>query len=151
MAKTKPNPEGTITITRTFAASRERVFRAWTDPEDLKKWWGVTDGYTTPIAEVDLRVGGRYRLGMKPPDKDVVYIVGGTNREVQRPSMLVYTWAWEGRDATETLVTVEFRDLGASTEVTLIHEPFADSQSRDQHLAGWTGCLDRLTKLMGGG
>ncbi len=151
MPTTKPNPEATIHITRTFGASREKVFRAWTEPEELKQWWAAGPGYTTPIAEVDLRVGGRYRLGMKPPDRDVIHIVGGTYREVLRPSRLVYTWAWEGSNAPETLVTVEFRDRGASTDVTLVHEPFADGQSREQHLAGWTGCLDRLAKLVGEG
>jgi uncharacterized protein YndB with AHSA1/START domain len=150
MATTKPSLEAIIHITRTFAAPREKVFRAWTEPQELKKWWAAGPGYTTPIAEVDLRVGGRYRLGMKPPDKDVVHIVGGAYREVQRPSRLVYTWVWEGSSAPGTLVTVEFRDQGASTEVTLVHEPFADSQSREQHLAGWTGCLDRLTNLVEG-
>ncbi len=85
MATTKPSPEATIHITRTFAARREKVFRAWTELRELKKWWAAGPGYTTPIAEVDLRIGGRYRLGMKPPDKDVVYIVGGTYREVLPP------------------------------------------------------------------
>ena len=111
----------------------------------------MTDGYTTPIAEVDLRVGGRYRLGMKPPDRDVVLIVGGTYREVERPARLVYTWAWEGSDAPETLVTVEFHDRGASTEVVLIHENFTDGKVRDEHVGGWSGCLDRLARLLQGG
>lgn len=94
MATTESGPGTVLVITRKLAAPRERVFRAWTEPEELKRWWGAGDGFTTPIAEVDLRVGGR---------------------DVQRPSRLVYTWAWEGSEGPETLVTVEFRDLGQST------------------------------------
>jgi len=150
MATTKPGPEAVLTITRTFAAPREKVFRAWTEAEALKQWWAAGEGFTTPIAEVDLRVGGHYRLGMKPPDKDVVYVVGGVYREIQPPARLVYTWAWEGSDWPETVVTVEFRDRGGSTEVVLTHEPFVDAKVRAEHLAGWTGCLDRLAHVVEG-
>lgn len=151
MAKTKPGPETTLVLTRTFAAPREKVFHAWTEPEELKKWWAAGPGYTTPIAEVDLRVGGRYRLGMKPPDKEEVYVVGGTFREVQPPARLVYTWAWEGGEAQETLVTVEFHDRGTSTVVVLTHEHFVNEKVRDDHAGGWNGCLDRLAQVLGEG
>lgn len=150
MATTKP-AETTLVITRTYAAPREKVFRAWTEPEELKKWWAAGTGFITTIAEVDLRVGGRYRLGMKPPDKDVVHVVGGVYREVQRPSRLVYTWTWEDGDGTETLVTVDFHDKGSSTEVILTHKDFASQESRDQHAHGWAGCLDSLDRLVAPG
>ncbi len=78
-----------LSITRTFAAPRERVFQAWTDPEELKKWWGP-DGYTTPSAEVDLKVGGSYRFAMKPPGGEVFFL-SGEYREVRAPEKLVYT------------------------------------------------------------
>jgi uncharacterized protein YndB with AHSA1/START domain len=139
-----------ISLTRVYAAPRERVFKAWTDTEDLKRWWGVDAGWTTPIAEVDLRPGGSYRLGMKPPDKDEVYVVAGRFLEIEQPSRLVYTWAWEAQPGPETLVTVHFHDRGGSTEVALTHERFADAASRDQHAQGWTGCLNRLTAVVGG-
>ena len=93
----------TLEVRRTVAASRETVFQAWTDPEMLKKWWRVDAGWSTPIAEVDLRVGGAYR-------------------EVTPPEKLVFTWIWEGPEAAEeTLVTVEFLDQGDHTEVILTH------------------------------
>lgn len=147
MATTKP-AETSLVVTRTYPAPREKVFRAWTEPEELKKWWAAGPGFTTTIAEVDLRVGGKYRLGMKPPDQEVVHIVGGVYREVQRPSRLVYTWRWEDGDGSETLVTVEFHDKGSSTDVILTHEGFASQESRDQHAHGWAGCLDSLERLM---
>lgn len=137
----------TLRLSRIFRAPRHRVFRAWTDPEALKKWWGP-QGFTTPAAEVDLRVGGVYRLTMKPPAGDEYYLTG-TYREVRPPARLVYTWNWErsgdARDAMgETLVTVEFLDRGESTEVVLTHELFPNTERRDGHAHGWNGCFDKL-------
>ena len=156
--------ETTLRISRTINAPRELVFQAWTQPESLSRWWGVRADYTTPIAEVDLRVGGKYRLGMKAPDKDEPFVVGGTYREILPPEKLVYTWAWEyhgdesapgpqsGPESVvgpgETLVTVLFHDAGGKTEVVLIHEFFADRNMRDEHSNGWSGCLEQLAALV---
>ena len=136
-----------LSITRTFAAPRERVFQAWTDPEELKKWWGPGD-YTTPSAEVDLKVGGSYRFAMKPPDGEVFYLTG-EYREVTAPEKLVYTWRWEGSEdqPEETLVTVEFRDRGEITEVVVTHEKFRDEEQCHLHEMGWNACLVRLPDL----
>ncbi len=150
MAQSTATQETTLRIIRTFAAPRDRVFQAWTDPEKLKLWWGPP-GFTTPVAEVDLRVGGRYRFGMKKsPDGELFYL-SGAYREVRPPEKLVYTWRWENEaPASETLVTVEFRSLGGSTEVVLTHEMFANRHERDQHEMGWTGCLERLVAVLAG-
>src|SRR3954464_7200682 len=103
-------------------ASRERVFDAWTDPELLRRWWAAGETWDTPLAEVDLRPGGRYRLSMHDPDSGNVHTVGGEYTEVTRPDRLVYTWAWEGEsDSGESLVTVEFVAAGGGTEVVLTH------------------------------
>ena len=138
----------TLRVTHSYAASRDDVFRAWTDPEQLKKWWGH-DGWSTPIAEVDLRVGGSYRLGMLNPDAEGPYVCGGTYKEVTPPEKLVYTWKWEHapEDAPSTLVTVEFVEQGDSTEVVLVHEQLADEEDRDKHGEGWKALLDHLAKL----
>lgn len=141
------NPETTLKIRRTFAAPREKVFRAWTEPEELKKWFGPSDEYSTPIAEVDLRVGGRYRIGMRSPGGDL-HVAIGTYREVRSPEKLVYTWSWEGGQMGETLVTVEFHALGGSTEAVLTHEFFPSMEEREKHESGWNGCLSRLPKAL---
>ncbi|MFQ5899553.1 MAG: SRPBCC domain-containing protein [Candidatus Methylomirabilia bacterium] len=148
MASPNRSPETTLHLKRTFAAPREKVFRAWTDPEGLKKWWGPV-GYSTPTAEVDLRAGGKYRFGMKKlPDGDLFYLAG-TYREVRPGKKLVYTWSWEGEpDLGDTLVTVEFRDRGDSTEVILTHEFFPNEKVREDHVKGWSSSLDRLSKAM---
>ncbi|MCH8874602.1 SRPBCC domain-containing protein [candidate division KSB1 bacterium] len=76
--------ETTLNLKRTFNAPREKVFRAWTDPTALKEWFHGMDDWTTPVHEIDLQVGGKYRLGMQPPDGDTPYVAYGTYREVQR-------------------------------------------------------------------
>lgn len=155
MAGKITQPDTTLRITRTFAAPREKVFRAWTDPKELKRWFAPSDDFSTPIAEVDLRVGGKYRIQMKAPDGQV-HTMHGTYREVTPPAKLVFTWAWEevgcgGPEMTpeqETLVTLEFHDRGGTTEIILTHEFFPTVKARDSHDEGWTGCLNRLEKTL---
>lgn len=141
----------TLQIKKTIAAPREKVFQAWTDPKALTRWFIPFDDYTTTLAEVDLRVGGKYRIQVKAPD-GVVSTVGGVYREVKPPERLVFTWTSEpggscgAQGGFETLVTVEFHDRGSSTEIVLTHEGFMDSTERDKHNQGWTGCLNNLPK-----
>lgn len=157
MAGKNPDPTTTLKITRTFKATREKVFKAWTDPKALMRWFAPSVDYSTPFAEVDLRVGGTYRIQMKTPD-GVIYTVRGHYQEVKPPERLVFTWAWEGEhcggrgltEYYETLVTLEFRTVPEGTELTLAHELFPTNEERDRHLTGWTGCLDRLTKTLVG-
>ena len=139
--------ETTLHLRRTFAAPREKVFRALTDPEEMKKWWGP-DGYETPSAEIDLRVGGSYRIAMKSSHGNTYYL-SGTYRAIRPPEKLVYTWRWEAEpEQGETLVTVEFLDLGGSTEVVLTHDLFPSEKARDEHGKGWTGSLNRLANAV---
>ncbi len=136
-----------LRLERTFAAPRERVFRAWTDAAELARWFAPTDGHTTKVIELEVRVGGRYRVEMHPPSGNV-HTVTGTFREIRPPDRLVFTWAWEGKDMGETLVTLELQDRGGSTELVLTHELFPTQELRDQHNQGWDGCLSRLVKLV---
>ena len=135
----------TLRLARTFAASRDRVFRAWTEPAALKRWFAPGD-LTTPVAEVDLRVGGQYRVHMQAPD-GTMHQLRGTYRQIDPPRKLVFTWSWETHaGATETLVTVEFFDRGGSTEVVLTHERLPSADERDRHEHGWDGCLTKLAR-----
>ena len=144
-------PELALKISRIFQAPREQVFQAWTDPDLLRKWWHMSADATTPIAEVDLRVGGRYRLAMKPTDSDDLFIVSGVYQVVEPPLRLVYTWAWEGpADEPETLVTVEFLDHGETTEVVVHHGGFVAAERRDEHSGGWEACINQLERLFPG-
>jgi uncharacterized protein YndB with AHSA1/START domain len=143
-----PNPTSTtvLRITRTFAASRERVFDAFTRPELLRQWWGPA-GFTLPQAEVDLRVGGAYRFAMRPPQGEVMYL-GGVFKEVERPSRLSYTWVWEAMPEAQTLVTIDFNEAEGDTEVVLTQEPFKDANDVALHDQGWRGGLDKLERIL---
>jgi uncharacterized protein YndB with AHSA1/START domain len=144
------NPTTVLEMSRAIRASREKVFTAWTNPAQLQKWFAVSEGYTTPIAEVDLKVGGRYRLGMKAPGDNPLLVVGGVYQEIVHPERLVFTWRWESGDPDEpeTLVTVEFQERDGVTDVMLKHELFHDVAQRDKHGEGWAGCFANLVRLI---
>jgi uncharacterized protein YndB with AHSA1/START domain len=147
VSRAQPNPDTSLTIRRTIPARPERVFRAWTDPAALRRW-SCPVGFTVASAEVDLRVGGAYRVAMLPPDQSEASVAYGTYREIDPPRRLVYTWQWEHGEMGETLVTVEFRDLGSETEVVLVHELFPAADVRDLHNQGWVSCLDHLEQAL---
>ena len=137
-----------ITLRRTIPARRGEVFRAWTDPAELKRWW-ARPGFTVVDAQVDLRIGGGFRIQTRP-DVGNVFSVFGTYREVRPPERLVYTWAWQGTrmDGIETLVTVDFREVGQDTEVLMTHEGFSTEGDHMAHRDAWIGCFDRLTQTL---
>lgn len=136
-----------LRVSRVIRADAETLFRAWTDPQVLMHWWRQEgDGWAFAGASIDLRVGGRYRLGMTGPDGKT-HVAVGVYREIQRPMRLVFTWDWE--DPTnrvgDTLVCVEFKDVGDKrTEVVLTHARFADAARMGRHEQGWTALLNLL-------
>jgi glutathione S-transferase len=129
---------------RTIRASVERVFEAWTEPAQLRAWWGPRP-VTCSDADVDLRVGGRYRIVNALPDGGTVTI-HGEFRVVQPPRKLVYTWCMDGRTAESSLVTVSFEPRGDDTEVVVVHEDIPSEPVRESHEQGWRGCLDGLER-----
>jgi uncharacterized protein YndB with AHSA1/START domain len=135
-----------LRVQRTFDASPEDVFDAWTNPEVLRRWWVVDPSWRTSEADVDLRVGGAYRLAMEEPDSGATHVVCGEYREVARPRRLVYSWAWEedGRVGHVSTVTVEFLQEGEHTTVVLEHSDLPSAESRDRHVHGWEACLGML-------
>ena len=140
--------ETTLVIRRTFKAPREKVFRAWTEEETIKKWWGPEE-CTPEITEFNLRVGGRFRIATCKSETGEEIFVNGEYREIQPPEKIVFTWNWEppGMEISETQVTVEFRERGGATELTLTHERLPDEKTRDLHGKGWNSGLDCLARL----
>jgi uncharacterized protein YndB with AHSA1/START domain len=148
MARTQTSPATTLTLTRTFAASRDRVFRAWTDAQELACWFAPSPDYRAVVPEFDFRVGCRYRLEIHHKGGNV-HRLTGTYQEIKPPEKLVFTWRWEqDPNSRESLVTIEFRDLGEATELTLTHERLPNAEERDKHDHGWNGCLDQLAKYL---
>jgi uncharacterized protein YndB with AHSA1/START domain len=148
-----------LQLTRVFDAPREVVYRAWTDPNQFKHWFGAAacGGATLESVKVDARVGGKYRLQVRKEDGEYFTSVG-VYREVTAPERLVFTWQFE-KDGSgteygeveplEMVVTVDFKARGKQTQLTLTHEKFASVESRDRHEEGWNRCMDSLGKFCG--
>jgi uncharacterized protein YndB with AHSA1/START domain len=136
----------TLITRRTIRASAMRLFEAWTEPEQLRAWWGPRP-VTCSDAEVDLRVGGRYRIANALPDGGTI-IIEGEFEVVETPTRLVYTWRLG--DDERSRVTVRFEPRGEATEVIVIHEQIPDERVRQSHEAGWDGCLDGLESYFEG-
>jgi len=144
MATTQTQPEHSLQLKRTFAAPRERVYRAWTDARQFGLWFHPSPDFKTVITRLDLRVGGKYSLEMHERDGKVNKL-SGTYEEVRPPEKLVFTWHWEvDGDLAASVVTVLFTDLGGSTEVSLTHERLHSAKAVESHTRGWQGCLGNL-------
>jgi uncharacterized protein YndB with AHSA1/START domain len=132
-------------------AARPLVFAMHTEPKQLARWWGP-EGFTAPSVELDLRVGGHYRILMQPPQGDAFFL-SGEFREVDAPARLTYTFRYEEPDPEdrETVVTFSLSDLGARTEVVVEQGPFATERRRALHEQGWMETLDRLHDVIANG
>jgi uncharacterized protein YndB with AHSA1/START domain len=141
----RDHERASVRIVDIFDAPREVVFAAWTEPDQLKRWWGP-GFFETVFAEVDLRRGGRYELLLEPGSMRLV----GEFREVTPPQRLVYTWRWvEGvPDTRESLVTIEFREAGTGTEVVLVHDSFVGPGPVEMYDEGWRSGLDKLRAFL---
>lgn len=146
-------PERGLVITRVFDAPRELVFKLWTDPKHLMRWWGPR-GFTNPICELDVRPGGAWRIVMRAPD-GAEYPCQGIYREIVAPERLVFTndaTDKEGNAILEGLTTVTFAAQGGKTKLTLQTRAVAivsyAAQFLDGMEAGWTQSLERLAGLI---
>ena len=139
-----------LTLTREYAAPPERLWRAWTDAKALKQWWGPAPGEPVSVAELDVRVGGRFRICFGGADGNA-HECGGTYKEVVMPSKLVFTWAWpRTTPERESLVSILFKAKGRGTELVFKHERLFDEKVRDDHKRGWTGLLEGLERYLAG-
>lgn len=131
------NNETPLTRHEIFPAKRERVFSAWTQADELQKWWGPPGCVTRAVA-IDLRVGGEYWLTMQFPPAEEFHI-HGVYRAIKPPEKLVFTWQCDKADLDigESVVTIEFFDRGNSTEVVLTHERIAAPELRVFFGQGW--------------
>ena len=138
-----------LRLSRRLEAPREAVFRVFTDPVELAKWFGP-EGISVDNVKIDLRPGGGYSLEFHEQDGEVIPL-SGVYREITSPRRLVMTWTWAGAGmaGVETLVTIDLAEIDGETELTLTHEKLPSQEFLDLHSQGWTStfnCLDRVVE-----
>lgn len=131
-----------LRIRKLIPAQPDQVFSAWTDPDALKVWWGPK-GVQCLSAEIDLTVGGDYRIENELPDQSILWIVGRFE-VIERPDLLVYTWGLDAPASSTERVSVRFTKHEKGTEIVLLHEMIPDQQLAERHQQGWQGCMDGL-------
>jgi uncharacterized protein YndB with AHSA1/START domain len=136
-----------LAVERTIAAPPERVFDAFTQAQQLARWFGPTDEYTITVHALEARTGGRYRVEMKHSGGNV-HVVGGVYEEVSRPNRIVFSWKWEDQpELGDSRITVSFVAKGAGTQLRLVQEQLPTAEAREKHSHGWDGSLDKLVRL----
>ena len=138
-----------VRIERTFAASAEDVFDAWTSPEVMRRWFHCEPDWGTPEAEVDLRVGGKVRVVMRKPDGTEVEAQGEYTL-IDRPHRLLMSWTFDDDPSNEQLIELSFAESGGATTVLLVNSGISTDGRRDAQDWGWRGCLDQLERTLAG-
>jgi uncharacterized protein YndB with AHSA1/START domain len=144
------DPSGhVVRIERTFAASAEEVFDAWTSPEVMRRWLHCAPFWGTPEAEVDLRVGETVRVVMRRPNGTEAK-AQGEYAIIDRPNRLVMTWTFDDDPSNEQLIELSFSESEGSTTVLLVNSRISTDGRRDAQRVGWHGCLDELERELAG-
>ena len=143
-------PGYVLEIERTFDAPAQEVFDAWTSEEVLRRWFHDTPEWETPIAEVDLRVGGRLRLAMRDPKAGEDHGASGEYTVVDPPRRLAFTWIWDGND-TRQLIELDFEEHDGHTTVRFTHTGLWSEEAVRSHEDGWGKAFDNLERALGSG
>lgn len=138
-----------LRIERTFAASPEDVFDAWTSPEVMRRWLHCAPDWGTPEADVDLRVGGQVRVVMRKAHGTEVQMQG-EYRLIDRPHRLVMTWTFDDDPSNEQLIELSFSGSEGSTTVLMVNSGISTDRRRDDQDEGWHGCMRELERLLAG-
>ena len=145
---TKGAEKLSLEIKRLIKAPRDRVYAAWTDPAQMKQWFGPENVRTRDLI-ADARVGGTFRWDLTNSDGEKM-TCRGEYRELQPGKKIVFTWQWQDDEDWEnhtSIVTVELDDAEGGTELRLIHEKLPSEESRDRHNEGWNSVLDKLERF----
>ncbi|HEX6481126.1 MAG TPA: SRPBCC domain-containing protein [Ktedonobacteraceae bacterium] len=132
----------TLVLRRTFTATRLRVFRAWITPRALEHWLRPR-GMSMTVSQLDARVGGSFRFELEDGSS-----IAGTYLQIVPPEKLVFTWSGRVAQGRETVVTLDFLDQGAVTEVVLTHERLSTPEMRALVEGGWPSLLDALAEVL---
>lgn len=137
-----------LVIERRFAVAPEKVWRAWTEAEAIKRWFGPGGPQPVSAAELDLRVGGRFRIVFGGPDGNA-HEAQGVYREIVPHRRLVFTWTWpRTTPERESLVTILLTEVGDATEMVFRQEQLFDEKVRDDHRRGWSETFEKLARIL---
>ena len=145
-ARLKEKPS--LALARSYPVPPQKVWRAWTDPQAIKRWWGPGGNDPVSLAELDVRVGGRFRIvfgGAEGRDHECA----GVYCEVVPNRKLVFTWTWpNSTPERESLVTIVLRAVDGGTQLDFLHEQLFDETVRDNHRRGWSESLAKLERFL---
>ena len=139
-----------VSICRRYRVSPEKVWRAWTEPQALSQWFGHPgQPRSATVAEIDLRVGGQYRITFAGQTSEMNQ-VSGVYQEVEPHRRLVFTWAWQSTPERVSRVSIELMplDQGRGTELNFVHDRFFDAQACINHQRGWQPAFETLDALL---
>jgi uncharacterized protein YndB with AHSA1/START domain len=141
-----------LTLVRRIKARPQIVFDAVTTAEGIVQWWGPDEGPVL-VAEVDPRVGGRFRVRFLRMLDSTEYESSGEFLELIPPERVVMSWSWKDRtvDANVSRVEITLRAVPEGTELTFVHSQLQDEESSRGHAEGWTGALDKLVARFAAG
>jgi len=147
MAQSTTQDKPSLRITRHYGVAPEKVWRAWTEPQALSRWFGPGDTECVTRAELDVRVGGRYAIAFRTQDGQEHGVLG-EYQEVVPNQRLSFTWAWQSTPERVSRVTIELRASQGGTELDFCHDRFFDQAARDNHERGWTGTFAKLDRFL---
>ena len=138
----------TLRMERTYRAPAQAVFDAWTSEEVLRRWFHAGHDWETPVAEVDLRVGGAVRVVMRNPHTDNEHGGSGYYTEVDPPHRLAFTWIWDVDPSTRQLIEIDFEEADGVTTVRFTHRDLWNEQAVREHEDGWGKAFDNLARVL---
>lgn len=138
---------GQVRLERHYPVAVEKVWRAWTEPQALSRWFNAGKPDAVSEAEIDLRVGGRYRIVTRLPDGQT-NDVSGEYLEVQPQRRLVFSWAWISTPERVSRVSIDLAAQDGGTTLLFVHDRFFDAQARDNHERGWLMAFEHIDNLL---
>lgn len=142
-----------LIIEREFAAPRDVVFKAWTDPAALAVWF-CPEGCDAPFQRFDPRIGGTYRVCLRGKESGTEWWMQGEFLEIVPPDRIVMTHVWDDvarRPDEDSVITVRFEEIGGKTRMHFHQVRFVSVAERDDHRGGWNSCFNRLQEMLAHG
>ena len=140
--------ERILRIERTYEAPAERVFEAWTSEEVMRRWFHGRRDMETPVAEVDLRIGGRVRVVMRRPETGFERGATGEYTLIDPPHRLSFSWVWDDDPDNPQLIELEFTERDGVTTAVMVNSAIPTDEKHESQRKGWETCFDNLERAL---